>query len=65
VTWADSVKAVLWIVSMGALLFLSAGTLDWRGAQVRGFQGLQFAVRLALPSCSIFAQLCSRTLEHR
>jgi CspA family cold shock protein len=29
VTWADSVKAVLWIVSIGALLFLSAGTLDW------------------------------------
>ena len=34
VTWADSVKAVLWIVSMGALLFLSAGTLDWRGGWI-------------------------------
>ena len=33
-TWADSVKAVLWIVSMGALLFLSAGTLDWRGGWI-------------------------------
>jgi hypothetical protein len=34
VTWADSIKAVLWIVSIGALLFLSAGTLDWRGAWI-------------------------------
>jgi protein-S-isoprenylcysteine O-methyltransferase Ste14 len=34
VTWADSVKAVFWIVSIGALLFLSAGTLDWRGAWI-------------------------------
>ena len=25
-TWADSIKAVFWIVSIGALLFLSAGT---------------------------------------
>ena len=33
-TWADSVKAVFWIVSIGALLFLSAGTLDWRGAWI-------------------------------
>ena len=33
-TWADSVKALLWIVSIGALLFLSAGTLDWRGAWI-------------------------------
>ena len=28
-TWADSIKAVLWIVSIAAILFLSAGTLDW------------------------------------
>jgi CspA family cold shock protein len=34
VTWADSVKAVLWIVSIGALLFLSAGTLDWPSAWI-------------------------------
>ena len=33
-TWADSVKAVLWIVSIGALLFLSAGTLDWPNAWI-------------------------------
>ena len=32
--------------------------------QVPGLQALQFAVRSALPSCSIFAQLCSRTLKH-
>jgi hypothetical protein len=34
VRWADSVKAAFWIVSIGALLFLSAGTLDWRGAWI-------------------------------
>jgi hypothetical protein len=34
VTWADSVKAVLWIVSIGTLLFLSAGTLDRPGAWI-------------------------------
>jgi CspA family cold shock protein len=34
VTWPDSVKAVLWIVSIGALLFLSAGTLDWPSAWI-------------------------------
>ena len=28
-TWADFVKALFWIVSIGGLLFLSAGTLDW------------------------------------
>ena len=33
-TWTDSVKAVLWIVSIGALLFLSAGTLDWPNAWI-------------------------------
>ncbi len=33
-TWADSIKAVFWIVSIGALLFVSAGTLDWRGAWI-------------------------------
>jgi protein-S-isoprenylcysteine O-methyltransferase Ste14 len=32
--WADSIKAVLWTAFMGALLFLSAGTLDWRGAWI-------------------------------
>ena len=31
-TWGNSIKALFWIVSIGALLFLSAGTLDWRGA---------------------------------
>ena len=36
-TWADAVKAVFWIVSMGAPLFLSAGTFDWRGACVTGW----------------------------
>jgi hypothetical protein len=34
VTWADSIKAVLWIVTIGALLFLSAGTLDWPNAWI-------------------------------
>jgi hypothetical protein len=34
VTWADSIKAVFWIVSIGALLFLSAGTLDWPNAWI-------------------------------
>jgi hypothetical protein len=34
VTSADSVKALLWIVSIGALLFLSTGTLDWRGGWI-------------------------------
>jgi hypothetical protein len=34
VTGTDSVKALLWIVSIGALLFLSAGTLDWPNAWV-------------------------------
>jgi protein-S-isoprenylcysteine O-methyltransferase Ste14 len=33
-TWADSIKAASWIVAMGALLFLSAGTIDWRGAWI-------------------------------
>ena len=33
-TWADSIKAVFWIVSIGALLFLSAGTLDWPNAWI-------------------------------
>jgi protein-S-isoprenylcysteine O-methyltransferase Ste14 len=31
---ADAVKAVLWIAAMGAVLFLSAGTLEWRGAWI-------------------------------
>ena len=35
-TWADSVKAVLWIVSISALLFLSAGTLVWPNAWIGG-----------------------------
>jgi len=34
VTWADSIKAVLWIVSIAAILFLSAGTLDWPSAWI-------------------------------
>jgi protein-S-isoprenylcysteine O-methyltransferase Ste14 len=34
VTWADSVKAALWIASMGVLLFWSAGTLHWLGAWI-------------------------------
>lgn len=33
-TWPDSIRALSWIVAMGALLFLSAGTLDWRGAWI-------------------------------
>jgi protein-S-isoprenylcysteine O-methyltransferase Ste14 len=33
-TLADSVKAVLWILSMAALLFWSAGTFNWRGAWI-------------------------------
>ena len=33
-TWADSIKAVLWIVSIAAILFLSAGTLDWPSAWI-------------------------------
>jgi protein-S-isoprenylcysteine O-methyltransferase Ste14 len=32
--WANSIKAVLWTVFMGALLFSSAGTLDWRAAWI-------------------------------
>jgi len=34
VRWGDCIKALLWIVSIGALLFLSAGTLDWPGAWI-------------------------------
>jgi hypothetical protein len=34
VTWADSVNTVFWIVSIGALLFSSAGTLDWPSAWI-------------------------------
>jgi protein-S-isoprenylcysteine O-methyltransferase Ste14 len=33
-TWAQSIKAALWILSMGVVLFLSAGTLDWRGGWI-------------------------------
>jgi protein-S-isoprenylcysteine O-methyltransferase Ste14 len=33
-SWADAVKAVLWIMSMGVLLFSSAGTVDWRGGWI-------------------------------
>jgi hypothetical protein len=33
-------------------------------AKFPGFRHYKFAVRSALPSCSIFAHLCSRTLEH-
>lgn len=29
VTWANQLKAALWFASMSALLFLSAGTIDW------------------------------------
>src|SRR5579864_2901553 len=32
--WADSIRAVLWILFMGALLFLPAGTLAWPGAWI-------------------------------
>jgi protein-S-isoprenylcysteine O-methyltransferase Ste14 len=31
---ADSIKAVLWIASIGAVLFGCAGTFDWPGASV-------------------------------
>jgi hypothetical protein len=34
VKWADSIRAVLWIVSIGALPFLSAGTLDLPNAWI-------------------------------
>lgn len=30
-TWVNSLKAVGWIVFMAALLFVSAGTIDWLG----------------------------------
>ncbi len=33
-TRADIVKTVLWIALIGAVLFLPAGTLDWRGAWI-------------------------------
>ena len=33
-TRRDSIKAALWTLSIGAVLFLSAGTLDWLGAWV-------------------------------
>jgi protein-S-isoprenylcysteine O-methyltransferase Ste14 len=32
VTWANAIKSALWVAFTGALLFLSAGTLDWPGA---------------------------------
>ena len=32
--WGDCIKALLWIVAIGALLFLSAGTLDWPAAWI-------------------------------
>ena len=32
--WVDSAKAGLWIVFMGALLFVPAGTLAWLGAWI-------------------------------
>jgi protein-S-isoprenylcysteine O-methyltransferase Ste14 len=33
-TWANSISALLWIVLIGVLLFVPAGTLDWPGAWV-------------------------------
>jgi hypothetical protein len=33
-TWVDSVKAMLWLASIGTALFLSAGTFDWPGAWI-------------------------------
>jgi protein-S-isoprenylcysteine O-methyltransferase Ste14 len=33
-TWIDYAKAVLWIAFMGAMLFLPAGTVQWRGAWI-------------------------------
>ena len=33
-TWGNSIKALFWIVSIGAVLFLAAGTLDWPGAWI-------------------------------
>ena len=33
-TWADSIKTAFWIFLIGALLFLSAGTLDWPNAWI-------------------------------
>jgi protein-S-isoprenylcysteine O-methyltransferase Ste14 len=32
VTWANAIKSALWLAFTGALLFVSAGTLDWPGA---------------------------------
>jgi protein-S-isoprenylcysteine O-methyltransferase Ste14 len=34
VTWGNSIKALFWIISIGALLFLAAGTLDWPAAWI-------------------------------
>jgi len=33
-TWAESVKAVFWIAFTGTLLFVPAGTPNWRGAWI-------------------------------
>lgn len=33
-TWANSAKAVAWIMLMGALLFVPAGTTDWLGGWI-------------------------------
>jgi protein-S-isoprenylcysteine O-methyltransferase Ste14 len=33
-SWAKSLKATLWIVFMAVLLFVPAGTIDWRGGWI-------------------------------
>lgn len=33
-SWVDLAKSILWVVFIGALLFLPAGTLEWRGAWI-------------------------------
>ena len=33
-TWASSAKAVAWMIFMGVVLFVPAGTLDWRGGWI-------------------------------
>jgi protein-S-isoprenylcysteine O-methyltransferase Ste14 len=33
-TWANAIKAVLWLAFMGVLLFVSAGTLRWVGGWI-------------------------------
>ena len=45
--------AVLWIMSIGTLLFLSAGTLDWR-------QGWMFMAEFVISSLAVTLRLAWR-----